>query len=431
MKRFKLYIIIGVVLLIIAILFKTCSGRATIKVYTDVVAYRSVLETVNASGKIQPETEIKISSDVSGEITEMYVKEGQHVKKGDLLCRIKPDNYESLLQRAQASVKSTQAGLKSTLALLDQSKASFENARLIYERQKSLFENKLIAQQDFEAALTQYKSAEANVKSIESNVLSATYGIEGNEAALKEARNNLEKTFIYAPADATISKLSVEQGERVVGVSGMSGTELMRLANLNEMEVSVEINEIDIVKIHLKDSAIVDVEAYPNERIRGIVTEIANSSQNTSSLEQVTNFVVKVRLIQESYRHLSAAQEQSPFRPGMSASVSIMTRFKSKCLSVPIQAVISRNWNADTIKKQIQKSTESNLGVFIISNNKPVLKPVKTGIQDAQFIELTAGLKAGETIIAGPFDALNETLKPQSEIEIVEKDAFLNPSEKP
>lgn len=162
------------------------------------MAYRSVLETVNASGKIQPETEIKISSDVSGEITEMYVKEGQHVKKGDLLCRIKPDNYESLLQRAQASVKSTQAGLKSTLALLDQAKASFENARLIYERQKSLFENKLIAQQDFEAALTQYKSAEANVKSIESNVLSATYGIEGNEAALKEARNNLEK-HLYMP----------------------------------------------------------------------------------------------------------------------------------------------------------------------------------------------------------------------------------------
>lgn len=431
MKRYKIYLIIGTVLVILALVFKTCSGTDSIRVYTDVVTLRSITETVNASGKIQPETEIKISSDVSGEITEMYVKEGQRVKKGDLLCRIKPDNYESLLQRAQASVKSTQAGLKSTMALLDQAKATFENARLIYDRQKSLFENKLIAQQEFEAALTQYKSAEANVKSIESNVLSATYGIEGNEAALQEARSNLEKTFIYAPADATISKLSVEKGERVVGVSGMSGTELMRLANLNEMEVSVEINEIDIVKIHLKDSALIDVEAYPHERIRGIVTEIANSSQNTTSLEQVTNFVVKVRLLQESYRHLSTTPDQSPFRPGMSASVSIMTRFKNKCLSVPIQAVVSRNWNADSSKTKTQKPSEIKLGVFVVSDKTPNLKIVKTGIQDAQYIEITSGLNTGEMIIAGPFDALNETLKPNSILEIVEKDAFLIPSEKP
>ena len=432
MKRYKLFTLIGIALIIVIAIIRSFSSSEEIKIYTESVKLRSITEIVSASGKIQPETEIKISSDVSGEITELFVKEGQRVKKGTLLCRIKPDNYESMLQRAQASLKSTQAGLKSSNALLDQAKAGFETARLNFERQRKLFDLKLISNQEYELALNQYLSAEANMKSVESNVMSASYGIEGNEATLKEARSNLEKTYIYAPTDATVSKLNIEKGERVVGVSGMAGTELLRLANLNEMEVSIEINEIDVVKLHLQDSAMVNVEAYPNETFKGIVTEIANSSQNTNSLEQVTNFVVKVRLIQESYKHLMDHSESSPFRPGMSANVTIMTRHKNNCLSLPIAAVVSKDQSEsqnDTLK--IEKNKSPLLHVYCVTGNKVTLKSVKTGIQDAQYIEILSGLKVGEVIAAGPFDALNELLKPDSEIEIVDKETFFNSAQQP
>lgn len=447
MKRIYWIIIIGVVLVAVVVAVKVSKGSQPLEVYTEKALVRDIVEIVSATGKIQPETEVKISSDVSGEITEMLVKEGDQVKKGQLLCRIRPDLYVSAFDRVNASVNTTRANLKSTQAQLDQAKANLANAEAVFNRNKRLFEQKAISQQDFDAAKAQFEGARANVQSLEASVNASQYTIQSNEAALKEANTNLEKTYIYSPVDATVSKLSVEKGERVVGVSGMTGTEIMRLANLNEMEVSVEVNENDIIKVHPKDTALIEVDAYMDKKFKGVVTEIANSSSsNGISVDQVTNFIVKIRMLRESYGYLVNERNPIPFRPGMSASVDIQTRRVSKVTAVPIQAVTTRNrdslsagknnenndrdvkvTNEDEQKADSQPEEKVKEYVFVVENGEAKQITVTTGIQDNDYIEILTGIKAGQEVVSGPYSAVSRSLRDKKKIKVVKKEDLYKP----
>ena len=246
----------------------------------------NITETVAATGKIQPEVEVKLSSEVSGEIIELPIKEGQQVKKGDLLVRINPD-------LVQARLTQSQAGLKNVKALLTQAEASLDNSKLTYDRNKLLYEKGVISRADWDRSATDYKMSQASVKS-------AYYNVQSSAANVKQSRDNVLRTSIYAPRDGTVSKLSVELGERVVGTAQMTGTEIVRVANLNNMEVVVDVNETDIVKVNLGDSTLVEVDAYLKREFKGIVTEIANTAENVLSADQVTNFKVKVRILTDS-----------------------------------------------------------------------------------------------------------------------------------
>ncbi|MBL7919465.1 MAG: efflux RND transporter periplasmic adaptor subunit [Bacteroidia bacterium] len=441
----KLYWIIGIGLIIIlsVVVIKYMNGNKPFEVYTQKATTRTIIELVSATGKIQPETELKLSSDVSGEITEMMVKEGDQVKKGDLLCRIKPDLYVSAIDRVNANVNTTKANLKTAIAQLEQAKASLANSEAMYNRNKKLLDQNAISQQEFDSYKAQYESAKANVIALEAGVSASQYNIQSSEATLKEANTNLDKTYIYAPVDGTVSKLSVEKGERVMGVSGMASTEILRLANLNEMEVSVEVNENDIIKVHKGDTALIEVDAYMDKKFKGIVTEIANSSNSTGiSVDQVTNFVVKIRLLRESYQFLLSETNLIPFRPGMSASVDIQTRKVVNVISIPIQAVTTRNPDSLDVKKNNEfddrevkvkndnedkdvKKEEVKLKeyVFIVNTDGTSKQvEVKTGIQDNDYIEISAGLTSGQEVICGPYSAVSKSLKEGSKIKIVRKE---------
>src|ERR1700757_2120258 len=401
MKRYIWIILAGVLVIGIIVGLKTCSGSDGISVSTELPALRNITEIVSANGKIQPETEVKISSDVSGEIVELYVKEGDRVKKGTLLCRIKPDIYESALERASATVNSTKSGMQNSMALLEQAKANLINTETNYNRNKKLFEQQVISQQDFDASKAQYEAAKAQVKALEESVKGAEFNINSVQASMKEASTNLAKTFIYAPVDATVSKLNKKLGERVVGTATMEGTEIMRLADLNEMEVNVDVNENDIIRVHFNDTALIEVDAYNDRKFKGIVTEVANSA-NTVGLnaDQVTNYTVKIRVLRESYSDLITDKNPVVFRPGMSASVEILTRRVKDALSIPIQAVTTRT-----------DSTQKPIGVF-----------VKTGIQDNEYIQITEGIKDKDEVISSPYGAISKQLYHNAVVKKTDKD---------
>jgi HlyD family secretion protein len=452
MKKIYWIIIAGVLLIIMAVAIKGCSGEDALKVSTEKAARRTIIETVSANGKIQPEVEVKISSDVSGEIVELFVKEGDAVKKGDLLCRINPLIYESNSSRMSATLSQAKANLSNARARLEQTKAGFVNAEASYLRNKKLFENGAISKADFDAATASYEGAKADVKAAEETVNASDYNVKSTEAALKEANDNLARTSIYSPVDGTVSRLNKEKGERVVGTAQMEGTEIMRLANLNEMEVSVEVNENDIVRVHNRDTAVIEVDAYRDRKFRGIVTEIANSANTTGvTAEQVTNFVVKVRILQESYNDLFNEQKSNaPFRPGMSATVDIQTRKAAGVVTVPIQAVTTRSDSTEYKKKADKKSgpqelqgvvindskqnTDEDLKdlikieevVFLYKDGRAKLVKVKTGIQDNNYIEVTSGLKDNDEVISGPYSAISKQLKDSVEVEKVEKGMLFN-----
>ncbi len=439
----KLYWIIGicVALLTGVISYKFMKGEKPTDVTTEKAAKRNIIETVSANGKIQPEAELKITSDVSGEIVEMLVKEGEQVQKGQLLCRIKPDIYESAFERVNATVNSSKANLKTTIAQLEQAKANLANAEASYARSKKLFDQNAISQQEFDASKATFESSKANVDGIKESINAADYNVKSVEASLKEANTNLDKTKIYAPVDGTVSKLNVEKGERIVGVQGLQGTEILRLANLNEMEVSVEVNENDIIRIHKNDTALIEVDAYIGKKFKGIVTEVANSANTVGvSVDQVTNFVVKIRILRESYAYLISEVNSAPFRPGMSASVEIQTSRAKDIITVPIPAVTTRN--ADTTKtKELNRDEEPEMTVvdekqeklnkkqeeikeciFINRNGIAKMVYVTTGVQDDDYIEIKSGIKIGDEVISGPYGAVSKLLKDGSKITIVDKD---------
>lgn len=431
----------------LAVFFKFFKGAPPLDVTTEKAAKRSLVETVSANGKIQPEAELKITSDVSGEVVEMLVKEGDQVKKGQLLCRIKPDIYESAFERVNATVSSSKANLQTTVAQLAQAKANLANAEASYARSKKLFDQNVISQQEMDASKASYESAKANVEGLSESIKAADFNVKSMQASLKEANSNLDKTYIYAPVDGTVSKLNVEKGERVVGVQGLQGTEILRLANLNEMEASVEVNENDIINIHKNDTAIIEVDAYMGKKFRGIVTEVANSANTTGiSVDQVTNFVVKIRIIRESYLDLITDINPAPFRPGMSASVEIQTRRANDVITVPIPAVTTRSGDTTETKKYgpegeddpkvvvkdekqeklNKKQEEIKEYVFLNVNGEAKRVQVTTGIQDNDYIEVKTGLKPGDEVISGPYGAVSKTLKNASRIRVVTKDQLFS-----
>ncbi|WP_460677371.1 efflux RND transporter periplasmic adaptor subunit [Hymenobacter coalescens] len=406
------------------------------EVLTTKAAPANIVEKVSASGKVQPETEVKISSDVSGEITELYVREGDSVRKGQLLLRIRPDNYQAMVNQQSAMVGTQQANVGQTQARLQQLMASAKQTELTFRRNASLYKQKVISQAEYEQAKAAYDASQEEINSARASIRAAQSSVRSAQAGLEEARKNLNKTTIYAPVSGTISKLNVERGERVLGTSQMAGTEIMRIANLNSMEVRVNVNENDVSNVDLGDSAVVEVDAYAarNEKFRGIVTSIANTAKDALTAEAVTEFEVRVRLLPESYRQLVRTvngRTVVPFRPGMTASVDIITDRKNNALAVPLAAVTTRSDSA-LVKDDKQeggikvgRGRGGNAGsadqaqpkgdieevVFVVRDGKAVLTPVKTGISDFDHIEILSGVKAGEEIVSGPFRAVSKTLK--------------------
>ena len=442
----KRMIRIGIVLAAIIIVFLALARKQgwlgeknLIEVTAEKAALRSITETVSANGKIQPEVEVKISPDVSGEVVELFVKEGDEVEAGTLLARIDPKIYASNYDRMLAGLNTQKANLANTRARVAQVQAQFINARASFERSDRLFKENAISASEFDAAKSAFEVAKAEVTAAEESVKAAEYSVKSAEASVKEAGENLYKTSIYAPVSGTVSKLNVEKGERVAGASQFSsGTEILRIANLAVMEVIVSVNENDIVRVAINDTALVEVDSYLNRKFKGIITQIATSANVTGlSADQVTNFDVKIRMLPESYSDLKVKGQPtaSPFRPGMSATVDIQTESAFNVLTVPIQAVTTRQ---DTVKNETKGPPERNTEevvsnksaepvqeyVFVIKEGAAELQKVKTGIQDNSFIRIVEGLTEADEVITGPYRAVSRTLKDGDRVKVVDKSAL-------
>jgi HlyD family secretion protein len=426
-KLLRWLLIVAVVFIALAVVGKKVGWfgkEELIQVAVEKLERRNIIETITANGKVQPETEVKISPDVSGEIVEMEVKEGDKVDQGQLLARINPEVYISARDRALASVNSA----KSRLAQAD---AQFIQKELDFNRNKKLWEERAISQSVYETALSAYQVAKAELDA-------AKYSVKSSEATLKEAEENLIRTSIFAPMTGTISMLLVEKGERVIGAQMMTGTEMMRIADLNRMEVLVEVNENDIVRVNMQDTALIEVDAFLGQKFKGIVTEIANSARTQGlTTDQVTNFEVKVLLLYDSYKSLLEEGYTNPFRPGMSATVDIQTETILDVLAAPIQAVTTRADSvlSDSVGGEFisdpEKSGELTEVVFIVGEeNKAEVRKIKTGIQDNNFIQILEGLEDDDEIISAPYNAVSKKLKPGSAVEVVKKEDLFKDDKK-
>lgn len=446
MKKNRTLKILGIAvlaLIILAVVGKKAGwfgAKDEIKVSMAKVELRTIVETVSANGKIQPETEVKISSDVSGEIRELYVKEGDSVRAGQLLARIDPELYASALDRTNASLSNAKANLAGSKARLMQAEARFAEVEKQFARNRKMADQKLISEAELETATSTYKNSKAEVEASKQTVTAADFTVRSFEASLKESQKNLTRTEIFAPVNGTVSSLKVEKGERVVGTSQMAGTEMMRIANLNEMEVSVDVNENDIIKVGLGDTTLIQVDAYGTRKFKGIVSEIANSASTTTATtsDQVTNFVVKIRILRSSYADLTAkfGKRKAVFRPGMSASVEIQTETAVNALAIPIEAVTVRNVNdLDTTAKDKEKEESFNTSVaeskkdeievvFCNVNNKASIRKITTGIQDDKYIEITSGLNKTDEVVSGPYATISKTLKHGDKVKKVSKEAL-------
>lgn len=410
-KKKKYILPLIIVLIIILAVMKSCgvfgSNEKIDQVDTQQATTATIVQIVTASGKIKPSTEVKIAPEVSGEITQLTVKEGDEVKKGQLLVQIKQDIYISAVNRAQAAVQQS-------IAALEQSAARLKESESEYKRSKLLFESGTIARADWEATEANYKVARLTYDASKSSLESA-------RATLKEAEDNLMRTQIFAPIDGTISQLNVEAGERVVGTAQMAGTEVLRVANLDSMEVEVTVGENDIVKLAVGNPVDIEVDAYWGKRFKGRVTEIASSAANvteTSSADQVTNFNVKIIILDESYRDLVEEKNllHTPFKPGMTASVEIESDRKDSILVAPIRAVSTRQ-----VKDSTDGTTRTREVVFVLQDGKAQQKEVETGIQDDENIEILHGIEPGETLITGPYSLVSKTLHDGQSVKVSEK----------
>lgn len=388
-------IVIG--LIGVAVIGKIKGDDKVLEVETLSVKHETIVQTVSATGKIQPEIEVKISSEVSGEVIELPIKEGQVVEKGDLLVRINPDLYESGVDRMVAALSNSKAGL-------NQAEAQLEEAKSNFNRNKQLFEKGVISGSEWDKVVSAYNVAKA-VKS------AAFFNVQSAEASLTESKDNLNRTTIYAPVSGTISRLDVELGERVLGTIQMAGTELLRVADLNNMEVEVDVNENDIVKVRIGNEANIEVDAFLKKKFKGVVTSISNSASSTLTADQVTNFKVKVRILKESYKDLIEGKEShySPFRPGMTATVDIITQTNNNVLVVPISAIVLKS-ETDTLSKTFEKDILKE-SLFVMNNGEAKLKFVVTGIQDDKNIEIINGLSPDDVVIIGPYSLVNRELK--------------------
>ncbi|MDR9373425.1 MAG: efflux RND transporter periplasmic adaptor subunit [Schleiferiaceae bacterium] len=424
-KKLKIGLLIGIPLLVLLVVAKKqgwIGQEDGLSVETFQVKKQDITQTVLASGKIQPEVEVKISAEVSGEITALPVVEGQRVEKGDLLIKINPDLF-------QAAVNRTQAAVNSALASKASAEAQLLEAEKNFNRNKKLHQKDVISDAEFDASQRAYDVARLGVQS-------ARYQLESARASLKEARDNLERTTIYAPQAGTVTLLNSEVGERVVGTAQMAGTEIMRVSDLENMEVVVQVNENDIIRLEKNDTARIEVDAYLDKTFKGVVTEIANSANlQTTSVDQVTNYEVKVRILPSSYRAMLKEGQQSPFRPGMTASVEIITQRKNGVLAVPVAAVTTRTDTADgkrfdaaSLDEEEEKDQVYEV-VFLREGNQAQLQVVTTGIQDQDFIEVKSGLEEDQTIISGPYSAVSRSLSDGKRIQVEEEAATKNADE--
>ena len=398
------------------------------------VSRSTIIEKVSASGKIQPEVEVKLSPDVSGEIVSLNVAEGDSVVAGQELLKIRPDNYVSLLARAEAQMNATKANMEQSKAVLAQSEARLSKAKIDYDRNAKLHKDKVISDADFDQFVSAYTVAKQDLEAAKANVNAANYNVKSSEATLKEAKTNLTKTTIYAPQSGIISKLNVELGERVVGTSQMAGTEMLRIANLNKMEVRVNVNENDITRVSIGDTVLIDVDAFSSSerKFKGVVYEIASSANSSGasavSNDAVTEFEVKIRVLRSSYADLIKGKLSYPLKPGMTASVEILTNRQENTLTVPLSSVTTREIGAvaegekkeedatnsmnsnDALEAKKRKENTKEV-VFVMEKGKAKMIQVKTGISDFENIEIVSGLKDGQEIIAGPYATVAKKLK--------------------
>lgn len=458
MKKSTKWLLIGVVGLVLLLVILSALGvfgkEEGTKVTVEKATRRDIVEVVNASGKVFPEIEVKVSPDISGEITELTVQEGDTVKKGQLLARIYADIYSlqrdqaaSGVAQSEAQVKATEAQVANLEANVEAMKASLDQSQRHFEMQKKLFNEKVISLNEFNIAEANYKTAKANYKaalenlrSTQANVRSAQANVQSAVSSLQKANKDLGRTAVVAPMDGVVSLLSVKKGERVVGSNMMAGTEMLRIADMSSIEVRVDVGENDVPKVKLGDSAYVMIDAYNDRKFKGVVTQIASSntgastqSAMTSSSADVTQYKVYIRLLPESYADLNR-RGRFPFKPGMNATADIQTETHKQVITVPVNAVTTRDKSDSTgtgLKKQkskdddeIQKNAADELEVvvFVVGSDNTVTKrPVKTSIQDINYIEITEGLKEGEEIVTGPYDVVSKTLKPKDEVKKVDK----------
>jgi HlyD family secretion protein len=427
-----IYIILVIVTLLVAFLIIGSSqgwiGKPKdLEVEVTQVKRVSITEKVSASGTVQPVVEVKIAPEVSGEIVDLFVEDGDSVKLGQLLVKIRPDVQVSQLERAEAGLQQQKANLESSRASLARAEATFMRAKQEYDRQEKLWKEKVISEADWQLAQQNYKVAMNDLKSAEQSVEASRYIVTSTEASVRESRENVRRTTVVAPMKGIVSKLNVKRGERVVGTAQMAGTEMLRIADLNKMEVRVNVNENDIVRVHLNDSVMIDVDAYAStdKQFKGIVTNIANTARDKTSADAITEFEVRILILQESYFDLIKKGNKYPFRPGMTASVDIITSRKDNVTSVPLAAVTTRGDDkkdkpkfdddedkpqvTDTSKKPEKK--EDKIVVFINDNGKAKMVEVKTGISDYDNIEIISGLGDSAQVVTGPFLVVSKRLK--------------------
>lgn len=451
-KKFKMawyyWVLILVVLVaILAAIFGGGDGKR--KVAVEKTGTKNITEVVSSNGKLQPEVEVKIAPEVSGEIIGLFVKEGDSVKKGQLLVRINPDLLESDLARTNANLNNSKANLENAKARLAQLQARL-TAELepAYKRNQKLYADKVISDAEFEIAKSVYQAALKDIDAAKATVNASRYSVQSAEALLSQSSKNLLRTEIYATMDGIISLLNVKQGERVVGTATMAGTELLRIADLSQMEMQVDVSENDIIRVAIGDTATIEVDAYPGEKFKGIVKEVANSATTSgvSSTDQVTNFEVKIRVLRESYAELMKGKSirLSPFRPGMSGTADIATDLQKGVISVPIEAVTTRSPKKDKDKGEDDKKgkkgkddddkdeqpsyTQKEEGkyekkevVFVYSEGKVKMVEVETGIQDSKYIQIIKGLKKGDEVVVSPYSAISKDLKDGTEVEVTDK----------
>ncbi len=456
MNKKLLWTIVSLVVLIV--LFVTLKKTGVIgkedglTVSAEKAAMRTIIETVNASGKVYPEIEVKVSPDISGEIVELNVNEGDSVTKGQVLARIYADIYSTQRDQVAAGVNQARAQLANSAASIGGLKATLDNAKQVYDRQLKLYNDKVTSRQEFEQAQQALRSAEANYNGAKEGLKGTQAAISGAEAQLARANKDLSRTTLVAPMNGIISLLAVKKGERVVGTAQMAGTEMMRVADMRSIEIRVDVGENDIPKVKIGDTAVVEVDAYTNRKFKGLVYKIANPMTSaagaTGGSSEVTNYKVHIRLLQSSYQDLLVAGNSFPFRPGMSASADIQTKTKVNVLSIPLNAVTTRDKseakagaNNDKEEKKVEavpatdkKSLEADDTeevVFVLQKDNRVKKvKVKTDIQDLNFIEIIEGIKAGDQVITGPYNTVSKLIKDSSLVKVVSKDKLFEDKKK-
>jgi HlyD family secretion protein len=432
-----LYILLGfVAVLVIVLLIGKSQGwvgqKKKVEVEVSKAEKATIVEKVSASGAVQPVIEVKMSPEVSGEIIELVVEEGDSVSKGDYIMRLRPDNFQSALERAEANYNQQLANLAQARSSEARQSANFTRAEQDYKRQQNLYEQKVISQSDFQLAEANFEIAKQDYESAKQSVKASGYIVKSSKATVDEARENLRLTRITAPMSGIVSKLAVELGETVLGTSQFQGTEVLRIADLSKMEVRVDVNENDIIRIKVGDKVIIDVDSYSymDKTFEGVVTQIANTANDKISSDAVTEFEVRIQLLNESYRDLVKEQGiRYPFRPGMTASVDIITETKNDILTAPLASVTTRvekenDEDSDDNKESDQGSNDQELKeiVFLMKDGKAVKTEVKTGISDFDRIEIISGINEGDEIISGPFLAVSKRLKDGDDVEVKKKE---------